>query len=68
MTIATDMLEKYIEAEVAVLEGRTVTFGGRTLSMADLNQIREGRQEWERRVQAESTKGRSSGPALARFG
>ncbi len=64
MTQAQQMLEKYIEAEIAVLEGRSVTFGGRTLTMADLNQIRDGRKEWEHRVAAQ---GNRTGYALAIF-
>jgi hypothetical protein len=69
MTQSQQMLQKYLDAESAVLEGRSVTFGGRTLTMADLNQIREGRLEWERRVQSEraSVGGRSSLFKLASF-
>lgn len=69
MTRAQQMLEKYLEAEAAVLEGRSVTFGGRTLTMADLNQIRDGRKEWERRVamEATATHGGRAGYSLATF-
>ncbi|HCP54585.1 MAG: primosomal replication protein PriB/PriC domain protein [Pseudomonadaceae bacterium] len=69
MNTAQQMLEKYIEAEIAVLDGRSITFGGRTLSMADLNDIRQGRLEWERRVNAEkaSASGNNSGYSLATF-
>ena len=69
MTQAKQMLEKYLEAETAVLEGRSVTFGGRTLTMADLNQIRDDRKEWERRVAAEAAAagGCRAGYALATF-
>lgn len=69
MTTAQQMVDKYIEAELAVLDGRTITFGGRTLSMADLSDIREGRLEWERRVSAGSggASGRSKGYSLATF-
>lgn len=56
MTIATDMLAKYMTAEAAVLEGRDVSFGDRRLSMADLPEIIKGRQEWERRVAGEQAK------------
>ncbi len=68
-TTAQQMLDKYIEAEQAVLDGRSVTMGGRTLTMVDLNQIREGRQEWERRVNAERTvaQGGNPGYSLASF-
>lgn len=68
-TTAQQMLNEYIEAEKAVLAGRTVTIGGRTLTMVDLNQIREGRQEWELRVYAERTaaQGGNPGYSLASF-
>ncbi len=68
MTTSQQMLERYLEAELAVLDGRSVTFGGRNLTMADLDQIRKGRMEWERRVAAESAaaSGRG-GVSLATF-
>lgn len=47
---AQQMLDKYLEAEAAVLEGRTVIFNGRTHTMEDIEKIRAGRQEWERRA------------------
>ncbi len=69
VTTAQRMLDKYLEAELAVLEGRSITFAGRNLTMADLNQIREGRLEWERRVATEraNAAGRSNGYSLATF-
>lgn len=45
-----EMLARYIQAEADVLEGKSVTFAGRQLTMVDLKDIRAGRQEWERRV------------------
>lgn len=63
MTIATDMRDLYIAAEKAVLEGRTATINGITLSMEDLGSIRAGRHEWEARVAAE-TVGISSAPSI----
>lgn len=54
MTVATDMLAKYLAAETAVLEGKDVSFGDRRLGMADLPDIRAGRKEWENRVAQES--------------
>lgn len=56
MTIANDMLQKYLAAELALLEGKEARFGDRSLRMEDLEQIREGRKEWERRVAAESAR------------
>ncbi|WP_341304721.1 primosomal replication protein PriB/PriC domain protein [Pseudomonas sp. TMP25] len=69
MTTSQQMLERYLEAELAVLDGRSITFGGRNLTMADLNQIRTGRMEWERRVAAETAAaaGRGNGHSLAAF-
>lgn len=69
MTQAQQMLQRYLDAEMAVLDGRSITFGGRTLTMADLDQIRSGRLEWERRVAAEQARaaGRRAGHSLATF-
>lgn len=55
MSTATDMLAAYMAAESALLLGKTTTFQGRTLSMENLQEIRKGRQEWERRVAAEQS-------------
>lgn len=55
MTQATDMLEKYLAAEQAILEGKSYTLAGRSLSMENLSEIRDGRKEWESRVKAEQT-------------
>ena len=61
MTVATDMLEKYTAAEVALLEGKIAKIGDRLLQMEDLAEIRKGRQEWEARVASE--RARQSGAA-----
>lgn len=63
MSTATDMLALYIEAEEAVLKGQSYTINGRTLSRANLREIRNGRQEWERKVAAEKAR-RSCGSSL----
>lgn len=70
MTIATEMVAKYLEAETALLLGKTVSFGNRTLSAENLAEIRKGRQEWERRAQAEQNGGATIGGmsfSVARF-
>jgi hypothetical protein len=56
------MLAKYLEAEAAVLAGKTITFQGRSMSMENLDQIRAGRKEWEQKVgqQDARTAGRPS--------
>jgi len=68
MSQATDMLAAYIAAEMAVLAGQSFQFGQRQLTLADLSDIREGRAEWQQRVNAEAatTAGRASF-ALADF-
>lgn len=64
---AKQMVERYLEAEMSLLEGKSVQFGGRTLTMENLGQIREGRKEWERRAAAEASRARggNSGYSLA---
>ncbi len=44
------MIEEYKAAELAVLKNKSYTINGRSLSRADLPDIREGRQEWEQRL------------------
>ncbi len=62
---AQQMLDKYIEAEIAVLDGKSVSFNGRTYTQQDLPAIREGRREWERRVAQQRVGGKSH--SLASF-
>lgn len=45
------MIALYMQAERDVLAGKQVTFQGRTVTSENLNEIRAGRQEWERRRQ-----------------
>lgn len=40
------MYAAYISAEIAVLQGKSYTVGGRQLSRENLLEIRRGRQEW----------------------
>lgn len=45
---ARRMVKAYTEAEIAVLTGnQAYTIGGQSLTRADLDKIRKGRQEWE---------------------
>ncbi len=53
MTTATDMLQKYLAAEAAVLEGKEARIGDRVFRSEDLVQIIAGRREWEAKVAAE---------------
>lgn len=56
MTTATDMLASYLQAEADLLLGKeTQLADGRRLKFEDLDKVRAGRAEWERRVRAESS-------------
>lgn len=70
MTTAAQMVELYLDAEKELLAGKTTVMNGRTFTMENLQEIRAGRQEWERRAAAEQAalagNGRRS-PALANF-
>ena len=50
MTDSQVMLDLYLKAEKDVLAGKNVTFRGETVGMEDLESIRNGRKEWERKV------------------
>jgi len=74
MTTSAQMLAKYLEAEQAVLAGKTITFQGRSMGMENLQEIRAGRREWEARV-AQENRGAGGRPSIggmsysvARFG
>lgn len=53
MVNAREMLQKYLEAEQSILDGKDIVFEGRRLSMPDLSQIQEGRKHWETKVAQE---------------
>ncbi|OKU81021.1 hypothetical protein, partial [Escherichia coli] len=54
--------------EMAVLDGKSVTFNGQQMTMENLSEIRQGRQEWERRLVALTARRRGNpGYKLARF-
>jgi hypothetical protein len=54
MSTATDMLTKYLDAEVAILQGKEVRIGDRTFRYEDLAVVQQGRREWEARARAEA--------------
>lgn len=62
------MLQKYIDAEMAVLDGKSVEINGQSMSMESLSEIRKGRESWERRLQqvTDAQRGRPQ-YCLARF-
>lgn len=61
-----DMLERYVQAEQDLLEGKNVMFGSKLLQRENLGEIRKGRQEWEQKL-ANIRRGGRLGPALATF-
>ncbi len=65
MSTATELLQKYIDAEAAILSGQTVRFGERLLTRANLLEVQQGRREWQRAVDAEVR--RASGGAAVRY-
>lgn len=54
MTLAEEMVAAYITAEKQLLSGKEVWFSGRRITFEDLQEIRAGRIEWEKRVAAEA--------------
>ena len=54
MSQASDMLQAYINAEIAVLSGQSGRIGDRQFQRADLAVIRAGRAEWQAKVDAEN--------------
>lgn len=57
MSIAADLLALYVAAEKKILLGQSVALGDRTLTMANLGEVRAEREKLERRVAGESSSG-----------
>jgi hypothetical protein len=64
MSLESEMVAFYVEAEKRVLEGKTITRDGKTWGRENLADIRAGRQEWERKLYRTRT---PRGPSLAEF-
>lgn len=47
-----NMIQLYMDAEKAVLDGKSITFNGQQMTMENLNLIIAGREKWERRLAA----------------
>lgn len=54
MSTATDMLAAYIAAETAVLGGQAYTIAGRSMTRANLKEIRDGVTYWQNKVNVEN--------------
>ncbi|WP_345873164.1 hypothetical protein [Shewanella algae] len=46
------MIAVYLQAEIDVLAGKSTTINGKQMAMEDLDAIRAGRVEWERKLAA----------------
>ena len=53
---ADEMYQRYRDAEIKLLDGQSVSWGDRTLTLADLAEVKSGRAYWERRRDAEILK------------
>jgi hypothetical protein len=53
------IIDAYMAAELAVLQGKAHTLNGRSVTRENLGDIREGRQEWEQKLL--SVKSRNAG-------
>ncbi|MCG9940293.1 hypothetical protein AB7185_04385 [Providencia rettgeri] len=62
------MMDVYLKAEMEILQGKSVTFNGQSMTMENLSEIRKGREYWERRYSQSSAANRKSpGYKLARL-
>jgi hypothetical protein len=61
MSQATDMVALYIKAEIAILEGKEFQLNDRRVAREDLVEVRNGRKEWELRVNRENIRATNKG-------
>ena len=65
---AQDALDAWVAADLAVAKGQSYTMNGRSLTMANVKEIREQILYWERRIHAfEQTVQQNQQAALADF-
>ncbi len=68
LTQAQTSLDAWIAADLAVAKGQSYSMNGRTLTLANVKEIREQIQYWERRVSAfEQVSQQNHQAALADF-
>jgi hypothetical protein len=56
------MIDLYVEAEKAILTGQSYSIGNRSLTRANLTEIRNARSEWEQRLVNLTIKNRGGNP------
>jgi hypothetical protein len=57
-----EMIDLYVEAEKAILTGQSYSIGNRSLTRANLTEIRNARSEWEQRLVNLTIKNRGGNP------
>jgi hypothetical protein len=67
LQIAKDALTAWIKADLSVAKGQSYSMNGRTLTLANIREIREQLHYWERRVAAFSGSNHNNQITLADF-
>ena len=67
LQIAKDALTAWIKADLSVAKGQSYSMNGRSLTLANIREIREQIHYWERRVIALSNIKNSNSITLADF-
>ena len=64
---AKDALNAWITADLSVAKGQSYSMNGRSITLANIREIREQIHYWERRISALSNPNKHSIAALADF-
>lgn len=64
LAYAQERLDLYLAAEAKVLNKQSYSLLGRTLTYADLNDIRDGIETWDQRVKALDAKALGRGRSI----
>jgi hypothetical protein len=67
LTVAKEALKAWVVADLAVARGQSYSMNGRSLTMANIREIREQIHYWERRVASFANPHQNNNPALADF-
>ncbi len=67
LKMAQDALNAWIKADLAVAKGQSYSMNGRSITLANIREIREQVIYWERRVAALSNPSKYNIAALADF-
>ena len=67
LSTARAALTAWIAADLAVAKGQSYSMNGRSLTLANVREIREQIHYWERRVAAFSSSNKNTHAALADF-